>query len=466
MDLQALVDQFGGLTCIMSVEKKPNGGYGVIRIEVGNAAYRKSFLDAGGRTSPEFIPGQDYQKYIPKDLNFEDFVYRAAVQKKSMHAYVHTEKFGVWFNETAIPVESDNPNIGYCLYTLEFSVEKDSDLMTNHSAKITADVLKICVKLRDAKDFRKAMGGVIDDIRVLCAASYGCVLLTDFKERTCSILCESVRPETGQPTASTFLNDKFIDYAASWMDVMNGSNCLLIKDEQDMEFIKSRNPEWYNSLQQSDIHSLVLFPLLNNSEIIGFMWMTNFDVNESVRIKETLELATFFLSADIANFQLMKQLEVLSTVDLLTGVSNRNAMNNMVTDFTSGIVPTPNTYGVVFADVNGLKTMNDQEGHAAGDMLLKRAALVLMDSFREYVVYRAGGDEFVVIVQNMDREELEARVERLRQESEKPGNVSFALGLWFETQGGDVRDSMRLADENMYKNKKLYYERHPKQKQR
>ncbi|MDD5941090.1 hypothetical protein [Fibrobacter sp.] len=96
MDLQAIANQFASVTCVMSVEKKPGGGYGVIRIEAGNAAYEKTFLDAAGEgASPKFVPGQNYEVYIPKDLNFEDFCYRAAVLKKPMHAYVHPERFPV-----------------------------------------------------------------------------------------------------------------------------------------------------------------------------------------------------------------------------------------------------------------------------------------------------------------------------------------------------------------------------------
>ena len=467
MDLQAIADQFAGVTCVMSVEKKPDGGYGVIRIETGNAAYRKSFLDAAGPgTSPEFIPGQNYEVYIKKDLNFEDFIYRAAVLKKPMHAYVHTsDRFNVWFNMFALPLESDNPDIGYCAYSLEFSTETNADELANRSAQITADVLKICIKLRETSDFRRSMKGISEDFRKLCGANYCCVLLTDFKERTCSVLGESFGMGGERQASTTFLEDeKFIDYAASWMDLLGGSNCIIIKDEKDMALVKERNPEWYASLQNAEVESLVLFPLMRNSEPIGFIWVANFNTQDSLRIKETLELATFFLSSEIQSFQLMKQLEVLSSVDLLTGAKNRNAMNNLVSDMVDGVGPTPLRYGVVFADVNGLKVVNDRDGHEAGDVLLRRAARVLKGAFKEFEVYRAGGDEYVVIAPDVDKKELEARVECLRLNSEKPGNVSFALGLWYEDQGGDIRKAMHNADVDMYKDKKLYYERHPKER--
>ena len=78
MDLQEYVNQFDSMTCIMSVEKKPNG-YGKMRIEVGNKAYIDSFEKNSGNLidmpfGKRFIPGQEYTAYIPKDLNFEHFI--------------------------------------------------------------------------------------------------------------------------------------------------------------------------------------------------------------------------------------------------------------------------------------------------------------------------------------------------------------------------------------------------------
>ncbi|MDD5941091.1 hypothetical protein [Fibrobacter sp.] len=145
----------------------------------------------------------------------------------------------------AIPLESDNPNIGYCVYTQEISSEANTDLMTNHSAKISADVLKVCIKLRGAKDFRKTINEVMEDIRILCDARYCYVMLTDFKARSFSLFSESKRADADTRPSSTFFDKDFIDCAELWMESIAGSNCLIIKDEQDMEFVKERNPKWY-----------------------------------------------------------------------------------------------------------------------------------------------------------------------------------------------------------------------------
>jgi diguanylate cyclase (GGDEF)-like protein len=80
----------------------------------------------------------------------------------------------------------------------------------------------------------------------------------------------------------------------------------------------------------------------------------------------------FLISAEIAGYKMMKRPEITSYSDMLTGVMNRNAMNNRITGIIEETENLAEPYGVVFADLNGLKRVNDEQGHAAGDLLLKK----------------------------------------------------------------------------------------------
>lgn len=457
------------MTCIMSIEKNADGSYGKMRIEVGNKAYCATFEKNSDIDMPfgnKFVPGQEYTTYIPKDLNFEHFIYSSAVLKKPMHAYIHPDRFDVWFNIFSLPLEFNDPNKCYCTYTQELSTEANVEQMANLSAKTTSDVLKTCIKLRSTKNFLKTMDEVISDIRNICGSSFCCIMLTNFKENTCSLLSESIAPEIIHHSLLDYLDDSFIDLVKTWIDTIGGSNCLIVKDEADMESIKVRNPRWYKSMQNADIESLVLFPLQYNNETIGFIWATNFDTKDTDHIKETLELTTFFIASEIVNYQLLQKLEMLSSTDLLTGVKNRNAMNNRVLKIVSGRERRPNTFGIVFADLNGLKTVNDGDGHNAGDALLKNAAKALMDCFPDCEIYRAGGDEFVVISTNTPKETIEAQIEALRKKAEAPEPVSFAIGFYYDNKQGDIRVAMREADTRMYEDKKRFYAKYPENRKR
>ncbi len=465
MDLQEYVDQFDSMTCIMSVEKKPNG-YGKMRIEVGNKAYIDSFKRNNDNLidmpfGNKFVPGQEYTKYIPKDLNFENFIYSSAILKKPMHAYIHSERFNAWFNIFSLPIDFEDPFKCYCTYTQELSTDINTNSLQSLSTKTTSDVLKTCIKLRSTKNFLKTMDEVIADIRNICKANFCCIMLTDFKARKCSLLSENAAPEIGRHTLMDFLNDEFINYAKSWLDIINGSSCLIIRDEKEMEYIKEHSPSWYESLKSAGIQKIALFPLRYNDETIGFIWATNFALEETDHIKETLELSTYFIASEIANYKLLQRLETLSSTDLLTGVRNRNAMNNRVIQIASGRERMPTSYGIIFADLNSLKAVNDRTGHNAGDKLLVDAAEILQTTFSGSSIYRAGGDEFLIIDLETPKEVLSSKVEALREKSDNTNNISFAIGFYYEEKGGDIRVAMREADSRMYEDKKAFYDRHP-----
>ena len=124
--------------------------------------------------------------------------------------------------------------------------------------------------------------------------------------------------------------------------------------------------------------------------------------------------------------------------------------------------PTLNA-GIVYADLNGLKTVNDTDGHYAGDLLLKDAALMLQRHFPDCEIFRAGGDEFMVLSVKMSEEQLAASVEKLRHASCNPDGVCFAIGFSFG-KVGDIVKTMRTADVNMYRDKQRFYMMHPERK--
>lgn len=223
---------------------------------------------------------------------------------------------------------------------------------------------------------------------------------------------------------------------------------------------------WWLTLDEAGVKSVVMFPLQYNGEIMGFIWATNYDTDMVFQIKEILELTTYFISSQIANYNMVKRLEFFGFTDMLTGVQNRNAMNNRITAIVNGEEYISVPFGIVFTDLNGLKVMNDTQGHSAGDILLKKAGILLQEIFVGDEVYRAGGDEFVVIVTNCTKEKFDKKIQALRAHMDMSNDVSLAVGYHYVSSGCDIRTAMRLADENMYVNKREYYKNHPKNDRR
>ena len=469
MDFQSVADSIQAMTCIVSVEKLEGGGHGTIRIVTGNKAYIDSIEHPPGEVemlTREFVPNSEYTRYLPKDLNFEDFCYRSAVEKKCLHSYAHPDRFDVWFNMIFMPLGPDDGNISYCTYTMEIHSEPDSAYVSDVSGDIAASVLKTTLIFKDTTNIKKNMASVVKSIRELCNAQRCCAVHLDHVQRKCTILGVDVVEHAEAKLIEDYFADSFYEVAATWESTISGSNCLIIKNDDEMAVLKERNPEWYASLQDFNVKTLALFPLKSRDELFGYMWVTGFDPSDAPKIKEALESTTFILSSEIANYYLLEKLRVLSANDMLTGVRNRNEMNNVVDLYAKGETIATEPLGVIFADLNGLKLINDQDGHDAGDALLKRAALALCEVFDREYIYRAGGDEFSIIVPGLDEASVEQKIEQLREVSKKYEAVSLALGGSIAPKQTDIHQALRNADKKMYIDKRKYYERHPEKESR
>ncbi|MBR5371816.1 MAG: GGDEF domain-containing protein [Oscillospiraceae bacterium] len=468
MDFQKFADGFHTLTYIVSVEKTETG-YGEIRIVAGNAAFAESVLHPKEYCVPRvmknaFTPNCLYTDFMERSTNFEDLCFRAAVQKESIHTFIHPANSQTWLNIIAMPVAAEDGSLCYCTYTLQPTAVSGINMLSAGFVETSADILKTCIKLHDTADFKMTMKEVIKDIRVICDAAVCTLMLVDTTSGTCSVLATDIKPGSILKRVTQFVN--FYDIAMSWVKTIGDSNCLIIQNEQDMQYISEVNNPWYLTLEEAGVDSVVLFPLRYNNELLGFIWATNFDTRYTMRIKETLELTTFFISSEVAGYQMLQKLRHISFTDLLTGVRNRNAMNSRVSNIIAGDEELHAPFGIIFADLNGLKLVNDNGGHSAGDLLLKKAAVLLQEVCSGDEIYRAGGDEFMIIVSGCKETEFQKKAERLSRESQDPENVCFAVGVhWAETDT-DIRDAMRLADENMYHNKKMYYFQHPERKHR
>jgi len=114
--------------------------------------------------------------------------------------------------------------------------------------------------------------------------------------------------------------------------------------------------------------------------------------------------------------------------------------------------------------LNGLKRTNDEQGHISGDKVLRSAAEILQYVFPEEEVYRAGGDEFMVLVSKISEDELNTRIAKVRTMAKLSENVYFSVGICYGEP--DVRRAMHIADERMYTDKKSFYTEHPELKYR
>ncbi len=454
MDFQNIVDSYGMAAAIMSVEKTEDGHHGDIRIVVANSMYKQIM-------GPGYHDNMIYSELITKEPNFEDFCYRCAVHKQHLHAYVDTKSMGVWTDGTYIPLSAnvDDDKLCYFIFFFEFTKGPESEKMSDVSAEIAPFVIQTCVNLRGSENFYEGMNTVICDIQEKTQSFSSVIIMIDKEKQKYAPLCSKFKDDVA--TIENFAPYLTPDVVFSWEGTIGGRDQVIIKDDFDMDELEKINPVWVKSLRGANVKSLVLVPLSQGKKMFGVLFITNFNVEQVVELKEYLQLTAFFLSSEIASNDMMEKLEYMSNVDFLTGVKNRNSMNARVDWHVSGDKSVQAPFGVIFADLNGLKQCNDNGGHEEGDKLLKNAATLLKKHFDNNEIYRSGGDEFVVIVPKCSKEDFQKKVEDLRKESAYGSPVCFAIGANWSDGDKDLRFCMHVADELMYADKKEFYNHHP-----
>ena len=359
-------------------------------------------------------------------------------------------------------LKSDAPDVKLIFFSYEMNPKADVDKLTDITTETATNVIKTCLKLRETPDFQESMNAVVADIREQCGAKRCSILLTDFEKREYKLLSEDYGNDPEQKPLSDFLNEDFYRVIETWPMLIDKSNCFVIAGEKDMEEAYKTAPEWIDSLKSDNVKTLVIYPLRSDNKTIGYIWAGNFDPDKALMIKETLSLTSFILSAEIANEQNIRKMKIMSSTDLLTGVYNRNAMNNRISEDVSGANVIRKPFGVFFIDVNGLKTINDTQGHLAGDNLLKDVASALKEIKNKHTeIYRVGGDEFLIIAPETEHSEFLGMEEELKKNCERPDRAHFAVGSCHSSEHDDIRKAMQIADARMYDVKEEYYSRHP-----
>ena len=139
--------------------------------------------------------------------------------------------------------------------------------------------------------------------------------------------------------------------------------------------------------------------------------------------------------------------------DSLTGLLNRHAYFADVSNDPKSIT------AIISIDMNGLKTINDTIGHAAGDEALVTSSMCFMRPLKsKQSGYRIGGDEFIIVCRKTSQEEVLQIVEQIRKAVSET-KYSCAIGYSFNLDGEKpVSDLLKESDEMMYQEKDKYYQ--------
>lgn len=213
---------------------------------------------------------------------------------------------------------------------------------------------------------------------------------------------------------------------------------------------QERGQPSYEMLKAQQVWRLLAVPLMKGGAMVGFLGVDN----PRAHYDDATLLASiqFFVTNSLDRKKQQAYLEKLSYRDMLTGLYNRNRYIERLEAYKQ---VQDQQIGAIYIDLNGLKKVNDEQGHRAGDELIVRAAGTIAGIFAEDA-YRVGGDEFVVILLDVSREDFARKTEQLRRQMQENGVDASIGGVW-QASTENLEELLRRADENMYREKKRYY---------
>ena len=168
-------------------------------------------------------------------------------------------------------------------------------------------------------------------------------------------------------------------------------------------------------------------------------------------------LSRYALRQETNVIALNRELNVVARRDSLTGVGNRLALNEAIASLLDqGDRLQPRSFALILFDLDHFKTYNDEHGHQAGDAALARTGEILLRATRGTdVAFRYGGEEFLLLVPDVDLTIAIAVAERVRIAAEEsiglpPFTISGGVAMSDPVDGADPQPLVRRADTALY----------------
>ena len=209
----------------------------------------------------------------------------------------------------------------------------------------------------------------------------------------------------------------------------------------------------------------IVFPLKKLTE--ASVKLSNRDFDVEIADSDTYEINLLSTAFEKMAMQLKeheKLQHLLAYRDSLTGLRNTNSYWAWITDFDKEIESKKIVFGVMVLDINYLKETNDRYGHDVGNKLIVSAARLISDIFKRSPVFRIGGDEFLVILQNRDLDEKDALLKIFDEEclsksvdTDKesiPVSIAKGFARYDSEKDTNFIDVFNNADDAMYENKR------------
>lgn len=265
-----------------------------------------------------------------------------------------------------------------------------------------------------------------------------------------------------QPVAIHGKNAALVAAYQEHSDELNCELLALCNHHRKAFLLRSRSkqlhayPQLMQLMQQHGQRSLALMPLdIPGEDIHQVMGVFTPKNNNALLLMDVLA-PDYFIAAN--NIDFLTRLNIASTIDNLTKTKNRTSYHLQLENLCSN---PPQGFACAYVDVNDLHAVNNRFGHDQGDAMLRTIASALMDACGRENVYRFGGDEFIVLAENVTASWIENALEQAEAAINQAG-YTVSIGYDWAEHASNVDGMIRTAESRMYDNKYLFYQQKEK----
>ena len=402
----------------------------------------KAYCEMVGRRKEELIGRSFRSVYDNADERWFDYCYEAA-KGRQVRSRMYSREVGHWLEFEVEPAGEGRAAFIFMNVDMDH-VEK---MKLRQSSNTDDIIIRLAKIMNGGESYEKAVNHMLAELGTIIHADRLYILETDGK--TASNTFEWCR-EGVKPEIDTLQNLPYDEYIGGWEKYLVHNTSLVL---EDIGVLAADDPVDYENLKRQGIRNIMDSPIYDGGKLIGYIGADNYEISDAVNTQKILETISYFLGARMVNQKLLSRLDYLSHRDMLTGVRNRNSFMEKLEELEGLAHPA----GIVFGDVNGLKRANDEEGHVAGDKLLRRAAKAMQQFWGDEFVYRAGGDEFVVLLPDISECAFYRKFEEFYDAMKAKDDVSLAFGAHWAESGSHLNAAFNRADRKMYQDKKKHY---------
>ncbi|MDY5122274.1 MAG: diguanylate cyclase [Treponema sp.] len=333
----------------------------------------------------------------------------------------------------------------------DITEEKLTFTQISRTAKTEAFIIDCIKELHQNMNLEIAINTLLYDVGKFVESDRTYIYSFNFNNNSMT-LTQEWTAQNALPTSENMKNCS-ISIINRWMTYFRNNNYVYIDDVE----LYSRYLDEYKMLKEENVQSLIAVPItLESGELIGFLGIDNPSPKISIQhIQLICNTLSYFIISMIERRLIEKKLEEQSFTDSLTQMRNRNKFMADIESFNLQL-PLFNM-GIAYVDMNGLKEINDNQGHALGDKALRAIANILCTLFDSENCYRIGGDEFVVLFPDTTEEIFNLKIQKLKEFSGKNNNPAIAIGAQWYPSISNLNQTLKIVDKLMYNDKNQFY---------